>query len=89
MRTMARCYYETPLSSRAFSCEGVREDIVGCGSHVEVFHLKIRFRGNHKQFYRRIHTIAQLPFRFVSGSLNGWTVGQSWGFAYTSLTIAG
>jgi len=41
---MAQCCYETLLSSRAFSCEGVHED-VGRASHVEAFHCKIRIPG--------------------------------------------
>jgi hypothetical protein len=44
MRTMARCCYETLLSYRTVSCEGVQED-VGLAPHVEVFHRKIRIPG--------------------------------------------
>jgi hypothetical protein len=36
---MVRCFYETLLSSRTFSCEGVQED-VGRAPHVEAFHCK-------------------------------------------------
>ena len=41
---MARCCYETLLSSLTFSCEGARED-VGHTPHVEAFHRMIRTPG--------------------------------------------
>jgi hypothetical protein len=71
---MARCYYETLLSSRTFSCEGVRED-VGRAPHVEALHSKIRIPGKpladspENPYYRPPNS-----FSFVSVNLNEWTV---------------
>ena len=41
---MARCCYETLLSSRTFSCEGFQEDF-GRAPHAKVFRCKIRIPG--------------------------------------------